>query len=183
MKIYIIRHAQSKNNVLKCDNYTPSISYELTKIGKEQAKKVAEEFKNIKFDAIFSSGITRALRTAEAINTFQNLEIKIDNRIVEVNTGFEGMDYSYYNNFLKDSNDPINSKPKFNAESVKEVIERISDFLEEVKKMKFENVLIVTHGMPASLMKGYLLNLNMTDNYQTSRRKEFYNCTYKILEI
>ena len=51
MKLYIVRHAQSKRNARE----ESSVDAELTKIGREQAKRLGLYFKKIKIDVIFCS--------------------------------------------------------------------------------------------------------------------------------
>src|SRR5579859_7517156 len=62
--LYILRHGQSESNQAEVLGQKES---KLTEIGKEQARKRAREFKNIKFDAIYSSHFVRANETAEII--------------------------------------------------------------------------------------------------------------------
>ena len=68
MKLIITRHGQTKENKAKI--LQGQIEGELSELGKEQAKKVAERLKNEQIDYIFSSPLARAKNTAEEIIKF-----------------------------------------------------------------------------------------------------------------
>ncbi len=73
LEIYLIRHGQSNTNAGIAVRETPTIQdmadpY-LTEIGISQAKALGEHLSDINFDAVYSSGLFRAQRTAtEVIN-------------------------------------------------------------------------------------------------------------------
>ena len=71
-EIYLIRHGQSEANVaLDLDN--PNFYYDakLTSLGKKQAQNAQKKLKNIHFDLLLCSPLTRALQTFRII--FPNL--------------------------------------------------------------------------------------------------------------
>lgn len=55
--------------------------------GKAQAQRVAQHFKNLKLDAVYSSPLERALETAEAIARVTKLEVKQSAAFNEVDFG------------------------------------------------------------------------------------------------
>jgi broad specificity phosphatase PhoE len=74
LKIYLARHGQDKDNVngiLNGHRNEP-----LTELGLEQARTVAKEIKNagIGFDAVYSSPLQRAYKTAETITETLGIE-------------------------------------------------------------------------------------------------------------
>ena len=77
LEIYLIRHGQSNANAGINVRETPTIQdmadpY-LTEIGISQAKALGEHLSDINFDAVYSSGLFRAERTAtEVINAQKN---------------------------------------------------------------------------------------------------------------
>lgn len=79
MKVYIVRHGQVPHNALKKYNSTDE---DLTQLGIIQAKELRDKIKNINFDIIISSPLTRAKHTAEIIN-INNNNIIYDDRIRE----------------------------------------------------------------------------------------------------
>ena len=83
MKIILVRHGQSLANE-KSMSQGKKDEWEntsLTKKGKEQAEKVAKRLKNEYIGVIYSSDLKRAKETAEAINKFHNVKIKLDKRL------------------------------------------------------------------------------------------------------
>ena len=65
MELVIVRHAESQNNIIKSDNPIPDP--ELTDLGREQIRLVAQRLAPERFDRIFSSPMIRTLETANAI--------------------------------------------------------------------------------------------------------------------
>lgn len=140
MRIYLVRHGQCDSNVKQIYNY---VNEDLNSKGIEQAKELAEKIKNIDYDVVFSSPLVRAKHTAEIINV-KNKEIKIDERLREREHGsLEGMSVE-----VTDREDYWNyySTKKYGTEeSISSLFDRVKDFINEIKKYNFENVLIVAH--------------------------------------
>jgi len=116
MKLYLIRHAQSEANA-KGIKQGQEINSSLTKLGKSQAKKVANRLKYEEIDLIYSSDLKRAKETAKEINRFHNLDIKYDKRLRELAKG----------------------------ERIESLVQRVKSFFEEIKTKK-KNILVVAHG-------------------------------------
>ncbi|MDP5274221.1 histidine phosphatase family protein [Chengkuizengella axinellae] len=76
MDIYLIRHGQTEANLLNKEKYTMFTGqYEspLTIEGEEQALKLSRSIKNMKFDKVYSSDLSRAVRTAEIVFPKNNI--------------------------------------------------------------------------------------------------------------
>ena len=79
MDLYIIRHGESQGNVgLNIENP------ELTDLGKKQAELLALRLRNIKFDAILSSPLKRAVQTATPLAELQKTPITVLENLYEV---------------------------------------------------------------------------------------------------
>lgn len=75
----------------------------LTELGITQAKETGEKLKHIKFDAIFSSDLVRAKKTAEIIKFDRELMIETSHLLRERAYGhFEGQHADVLKNELKD---------------------------------------------------------------------------------
>ena len=72
--LYLVRHGETEWNVKKINQGQSESA--LTEVGIEQAKETGEKLKHIKFDAIFSSDLSRTQRTAEIIKLDRELVIK-----------------------------------------------------------------------------------------------------------
>ena len=141
MKIYVTRHGQTDWNVQGKTQGRTDI--ELNEVGIEQAKQTKEALKNIDIDLIICSPLKRARKTAEIINEGRNIPIIFEEQIIERNFGeFEGEKIKF------DEFWDYNLKPNYQrAETIKEIISRISNFLDKIKEeYKNKTVLLVKHG-------------------------------------
>jgi len=152
MEVYIIRHGETVWN--KKGLMQGSMDIELNENGKEAAKKLGEEIKDVEFDRFFCSDLKRARETAELIRGDRDISITADARIREVSFGC--MEGSHYQDWLDGDNDLSNffHKPELyippeGAETLEQVIDRTGDFLENVIEPLADSckrVLIVAHG-------------------------------------
>lgn len=124
----------------------------LAEEGKEQAQKLADRLEDRGIEIIYSSPLKRATMTAMPIADRINKEINVDRRLMEVSLGsFEGRPYKEVEkelgktirDFLDDYSFDFT---KFGGESSKQVEERVSAFLDDLKKTNYQTVLIITHG-------------------------------------
>lgn len=146
MKVYFMRHAQMTYNVNGLINCDPKKKIGLTEIGKKEAIEIAGQFKIIPFDIIFVSQFLRTKQTAEIINKYHNVKIKVDKRLNEFNIGFEGQSIEVYRKTAQNSG--VNKyayKIDDKHESFLDAKNRISNFLSDLKKEKHETVLVITH--------------------------------------
>lgn len=153
--LYIVRHGESEANVNKIvQGHTDS---PLTRRGIEQAEELAETFKDIGFDAIYSSDLDRARRTAKIILLDRDIEIKTSPQLREKFFGeFEGKDHSEYIETLKEEferfDNHLSTEERWtyrahpSMESDKELLNRFLPYLKEVASNHLgEKVLLVAH--------------------------------------
>lgn len=150
MKVYIARHGQITNNVLKL---YATLDEDLTETGIKQAEELREKIKDMNFDIIISSPWIRAKHTTEIINT-NNINVIYDDRIRERSCGnlsgqpLEVTDreeyWNYYTNIQYGT-----------SENIKLFFERIYSFLDELKTKDYKNVLIVAHSGVSKAFSGY----------------------------
>ena len=80
--IYLVRHGETEwNTEGRLQGQKDSF---LTAKGEKQAAQTAEKLKGVKFDAIFSSDLLRAKRTAEIIKLERQLEINTTKALREI---------------------------------------------------------------------------------------------------
>ena len=124
--IYIVRHGETDYNVE--GRYGGRIDVELNAKGIEQAQKIHNELKEIKFDKVISSPLKRAYKTAQIITNF---EITKDERIIErCNGELEGKLKEECPQNI-DFNDPNTG---LGIESILDFRKRIFDFFDEITK-------------------------------------------------
>ena len=148
MKIYVIRHGLTPLN--KAKKVNGQIDEPLAPEGIEQAKQTVSTIP-ITIRNIYSSSLLRAQQTAEIINSELNLPLSFRNELSEINMGSlagksweemeSGMELKQKHRTVKFDYTP------FGGESVTQVKERLTSFLEEInKKHEDSEVLIITHG-------------------------------------
>ena len=151
MKIYLIRHCQSEANVKRLYNCTISDDNGLTDIGKTEATKLGEFFSKTEIVKIYTSPFPRALQTAAAIATFQNIKPEIIENFKELECGEwngKGEDeiMSRYPEAWKGWHYDPQNNPIPGGETLLEVQARVlPEFERIIKNHKEGNIVIVTH--------------------------------------
>ena len=178
MKLIFVRHGQTYSNIRDICDDDPLIKTSLTKKGEIQAQKAAEVLKDKKIDMIFTSEFFRTSETADIINKYHNAKVKIDRRLDDRKTGFTGKSEKTFLKFLTDSEDFWNAKHK-NGESFEEEKKRLISFLKSLKNNKCNTILVVTHGEPIQIIKGYFDNLNNKETLNIT----IENCSIREYKI
>ncbi|MEY2517015.1 MAG: 2,3-bisphosphoglycerate-dependent phosphoglycerate mutase [bacterium] len=89
--LYLVRHGQTESS--KRLAYSGRSDVALTGDGREQARSVAAKLAGAGIDGVFSSPLSRAHDTAQAIADAAGARLTIDERLTEVDYGdFEGLD-------------------------------------------------------------------------------------------
>ena len=73
--LYIVRHCQSAGNL--SGRFQGRFDAPVSETGEKQLELLSLRFRNEHLDAIYTSPLVRAYRTAEAINRFHNLPIQV----------------------------------------------------------------------------------------------------------
>lgn len=144
MKLLLTRHGQTDWNIAgKIQGMT---DIELNETGIKQAKNTREKLLNQNIDAIITSPLKRAKKTAEIIGKNREIPIIEDNGIIERYFGeFEGKTREEFD-FDEIWNYKLN-KQYDDAESIGDLFGRVQGFLEKIKKQyQDKTILVVTHG-------------------------------------
>jgi len=157
MKIYIIRHGQTQYNLL--GRLQGRLDIPLNENGRALAHVAGQALKDVRFDAVISSPLSRALETARIVleeNTVTDREIEIEPAIQEINFGeWEGLTCKgedcevpkeAFRRFMTDS---FNYQPAEGGETVQALCERTGAFLKKLmarEDLRDANVLVSTHG-------------------------------------
>lgn len=80
-----VRHGEAEGNVKR--NFHGFYNSSLTPNGREQIRRVAKRLKNVPIDVLYSSDLTRAFETAQAIAEGRELSVQIEERFREINGG------------------------------------------------------------------------------------------------
>ena len=162
--IIFLRHGQAKNNTERIlAGRTPGIP--LTEKGIDQAKKAAEFLEHMNISAIYSSPIERAKHTAEIVGSYNSVDVRIDERLIELDMGkFTGMPYeqifsSHGNVFMKFYNGELEIAHN-GVETFAEVKKRVLGIVDHVlENHPDENVVLVTHMDPIKAMLSTIVDL------------------------
>lgn len=149
-KIFLVRHGQDTDNAIGILNGRRDT--ELTELGYEQAKRVADKLKDNDIEIIYTSPLKRAYETAGIIAT----ELKIQKIIVDENlierdfgilTGKPVSDISKYSQKILPTEKVNYFLDVDGAENFPKLLERGKKILDELRKRyPNQSVLIVTHG-------------------------------------
>lgn len=182
MKIFVTRHGQTDWNVVeKIQGHT---DIELNDIGRKQAEETGKLIKNETIDLIITSPLKRAKETAQIINSFFNVTILEDNRIIErcfgENEGLTKSEIRKLKEIIPEVEDVwnYNKNVEFNGiESIQNFFNRIYKFLDDItKKYENKNILIVTHGGVSVPIKCYFMKYPLENFVNRDIIKGLRNC-------
>jgi broad specificity phosphatase PhoE len=165
LNLYITRHGETQwNSESRLQGWKDS---ELTDNGKRNAVALGERLKQIHFNAIYSSPIERAVKTAKLIRSHRMIPIRLEEGLKEINFGdWEGkvkeeIEQQSKQEFFDFWNAPhlYNHEPH-KGESLTDLKCRIEQVLKNIiADNKDGNVLIVTHGVAIRAILSYFMNI------------------------
>lgn len=194
MKIYIVRHGETEMNQRKC--LQGWVNSPLNENGIAIAKISAENMKEIPFDILFTSPLSRAKDTGliikEACEAYQGKEIPVieDDRLKEMYFGeWEGLSAAKENFEIPTSieeynlifSDIFHFKTAPSGESAESLIARADEFLQEVihnPEYEDKTILMTTHGCCLRAM----LNRYYENKQDFWQGRVPYNCAVNIIE-
>ena len=165
--IYLIRHTQAEGNLYRM--MQGHWDGHVTKNGLRQIDALAERFRDVHLDAVYSSDLSRAVETAEAVTRYNNLPIIKDSRIREINLGpweqeFFGnlveSEYESIKTFMFDSENWYHE----GAETFSDVKKRAYNALEDIaKRHDGQDIAVVSHGVTIRCLLSVINDAPLTD--------------------
>lgn len=155
-KFYIVRHGETDYN--KNSTLQGRIDIPLNETGKAQAKQIAEELKDVEFDVVYCSPLTRAKQTAEEILKNRGVEYIEAPEIIERNFGeLEGTVCSDYElPFYGLWNYNLEPTVLKGGESMDDMKKRIFPFLDKLRKERIgQTICLVCHGGVTLIIREY----------------------------
>jgi broad specificity phosphatase PhoE len=154
-QLYLVRHGETEWNIIK--RIQGQLDSELTENGISESKKQAEKLKDVMFDAIFSSDLSRATKTAEILKLDRQLVIATHKALRERTFGeYDGSFGDAYTKSIKhllDTYEKLTEKQRWEYkfapgyESDEELVRRFITTLREIAVAYIgKTVLVVTHG-------------------------------------
>lgn len=176
MKLYITRHGETMRNAEQ--RVLGRTDDPLSEKGLAQAAALAEKLKDTEFDLIFSSPLTRAKQTAQAVADSKGMEVLVDERLIETNFGeFEGVP-RYCEEYQAAKRDHFKRYP--GGESYFDMAYRIYDFLFMLKREYADKrVLVVSHGGVCRIICNYFNDMENEEFVSHA----FPNCGIEYFEL
>ena len=183
--LYIVRHGETDWN--KMGKYQGITDIPLNENGLNQAKACGNALKDVAFDRILSSDLSRALVTADTIRGDRTTSITVDKRLRELNFGdWEAMLFSDIEARWPGLIDEMYLRPHLvkvpNGESFKDLQDRAWAGLEEFLNVNYEEetLLIACHGGTIRTLLCKLLDISISHCWNFSQgntaiNRIFYN--------
>jgi alpha-ribazole phosphatase/probable phosphoglycerate mutase len=169
LSVYLLRHGETTYNA-DDNRYCGRTDASLTDKGIKQATKVFQQLKDQKFDAIYSSPLSRAHLTAQIAT--ESKQVQTDERIIEVDFGmWEGKtkeefiteDPSLWKAWM---NDPASAQAGGTGETGAQVIERVNSFFKEMQQKHVnQTIVVVAHNGINRLYMAHKLGMELK-NYR-----------------
>lgn len=179
--IYLTRHGETEWNAKEIIQGHSDVP--LNKTGEKQAEELAKKLRTIKFDAVFSSDLIRAKRTAEIIILEKKLAVVTTKALRERLFGrFEGKHINKLRKILGElilfSKERQKKLSLNGIENDQEVMKRFIPFTREVAvAYPDKNVLMISHG---GLMRAFLSHVGFKIPKYSER--PIKNTGYLIIE-
>lgn len=182
MQVYLVRHGESEANIKGL--FSGVTNTPLSTKGIEQAVGAGLKLSDNKFDAIYSSPLSRAYETAESIAKFNEIEINIADGLVEMNFGiFEGLTYSQIQETYPEMTEQWQLNPvsfKFpEGESLLDLFNRTMECYQGIiSNFKGEKLLIVAH---SGVIRSILAN-EISETFEHYWKYRVDNCKISVIE-
>ena len=162
-QIILARHGETEWNVEEI--FRGRIDIELNETGIKQAELLAEHLSNIKIEAIYSSPLKRALRTAEMMANYHQLEVEIAPGLIDLDYGkWQGLPHQEVKGKYKELYKEWNRNPhqvKMPAgESLNDVRERAIGVVDEIIAKYEGTAVLISHRVVNKVLICALLGLD-----------------------
>lgn len=181
-KIIVIRHGQTEWNIGQVFRGRADIP--LNETGKKQAESLARALGFYKMAAIYSSPLSRAKETAEAVAKKQGLEVKISKLLLDINYGeWQGLTHEEVRKKWPKIYRAWHEAPekvKFpEGESLSEVKKRVVQFLKKVVlKHQNETIAAVSHRVAIKVLLRAALGIDNSHFWQLRQN----TASFSVLE-
>ena len=179
MNLWLVRHGQTDWNKAKLMQGHSDIP--LNSTGIRQAENAAKQVKDLDFDAVYSSPLSRAIMTASIISRRGPEKIMIDQRLIEADFGkYEKQPYYLLGPAMTAywSMPEIFPAPE-SVETIESMVSRSTSFFRDLEQMPYHNVLISCHGGILRVLKGYLEQAPKGIVW----RPKPHNCEFRVYQL
>lgn len=166
MRLIIIRHGESEWN--RIGRYQGQYDAPLSELGLQQANALAERLRTEPLDAIFTSPLQRAARTAQAVARYHtSVPFTAQPALLEIDHGdWQGLMtdevQERYGDGLREWREHPTRAQMPNGESFSNILKRVLDFRESLEREYADkNVLVSTHDVVVKILVASALGMNM----------------------
>jgi broad specificity phosphatase PhoE len=162
-EIILARHGETEWNVQEV--FRGRIDVELNQTGIKQAELLAEHLSHLKLDAVYSSPLRRAVKTAEIIARRHRLNVEIAPGLIDCDFGkWQGLHLQEVEDRYKELYDEWGNSPHLvkipDGESLNDVRERALGVLDEVIAKHEGTAVLVSHRVVNKVLICALLGLD-----------------------
>ena len=175
MKLYLIRHGRTNNNVEQaCQGWTDT---ELDDLGNRQAIAVAQFFESVSLSRIFSSDLKRSVDSALPLSSLKSLPLEKTKLLRERSLGqlenaqISALRQAFEDEIIKTGISRYKARP-MGVESAYDVMKRATQFSKLIP-IDQGNVAVFTHGMTEECLLCCLLGAPV----ESSRSFNFDNAS------
>ncbi|MDO5416029.1 MAG: histidine phosphatase family protein [Lachnospiraceae bacterium] len=159
MKIYLIRHGRQNSKLCNVD-------VDLCEEGFRQAALLGERLAKEGIQVVYSSGLKRAVQTAQAANLYWNVEHYMYPELREISFGkMEGLSDEEiavrFAAFQAEQKKMEYDIPYPGGESAGDVVRRVIPVFRQIAESGYEKVAVVTHGGVIRSMVTHYLGMDM----------------------
>ena len=162
-RILLVRHGETEWNVGEV--FRGRTDIELSETGIKQAEILADFLSDVKIDAIYSSPLKRAVKTADTIARYHNLDVEITHGLMDFNYGqWQGLSLKEVKAKYKELYSEWTSHPEQvmipSGESLQDVRQRVTGLIDEVIAKYSGTVILVAHRVVNKVLICALLGLD-----------------------
>ncbi len=171
-KLLLVRHGESEFN--HAGRFAGFSDVDLTDTGRWQVERLRERIADEKIDAVYSSDLKRAVRTAEIAMEGRGMSITTCPEVREINYGeVDGLPFSEIKTRYPDLAKQLSTSELELAfpggETFSDFVQRVSTFKERLAKhAQTETVLLVAHGGPLRALLCSMLGIGQSSWWQLS---------------
>ncbi len=158
MKLIFIRHGESEYNLRGLCNADPAVRVSLTDLGRRQAGAARERLRRQPVSRVYVSRLQRAQETAAILCGGHCADIRVDARLDDRNSGYEGRPLADYMTAMQAAPDPYRWKAP-GGESYLEMVARVHDCIADLVAEEVDVALVVTHHEVLQAVAGYFGHL------------------------
>lgn len=177
-RLILLRHGQAEWNIE--GRYQGQLDSALTPAGQAQAEALAARLARHRVTALYSSDLGRAQETARRAAEASGLQVILNPRLRERHLGiFQGLLKSEIRQKFPDEYRRFKSNSDYiipDGESVRQFSARVIDCLEEIAgRHGGQEIAVVTHGGPLSLLLRHTLNVPLEAPRRFERPEASWN--------